>query len=123
MPQMTKLWIGAFGIYGEIISDWVLGGSVVWKGGRGNIRAKGKVTACELHSLLRFTIHDVNKPFAEPTSTTDGITYTLTEHDGHTTLTVLQGDFAKVPEYEKYYAPTDTAWDQALKIIKELAEY
>jgi uncharacterized protein YndB with AHSA1/START domain len=105
----------------RIESDWKIGSPVFWKGQDGSIIIEGNVTALEPNKLLRFTVFDVRmeKPsFAEQ----DGITYELTEHDGTTTLRVLQGDFSGMEEGEKYCRLSGDIWDRVLPKIKEMAE-
>lgn len=122
-PQHTAQWATEF--VGEaqfhIESDWQLGSSVLWKDQDGNVIVEGNVTAVEPNTFLRFTVFDVRseKP---PVAEEDGITYEVIEHDGKTTLRILQGDFSVMPEGEKYHRMSAQIWDRVLLKVKALAE-
>lgn len=120
--DFIRHWVSNFGgIDGTIVSDWKMGSPVLWKGADGTLYVEGNVTAVEPESLLRFTVFDVHSE-RPPVSDKDGITYSLASEDGHTTLTVTQGDFGKMVDGEKYYLATIEVWDKVVSKIKELAE-
>ena len=50
------------------------------------------------------------------------MTYELTEHNGKTTLLLLQGVFSVMAEGEKYQRLSAEVWDRVLPKVKELAE-
>ena len=122
-PEYTGEWAPEFsgGAEFHIESDWKPGSRVLWKARDGNVIVEGNVTAVEPHTLLRFTVFDVRgeKP---PVTEEDGITYKLTEHNGKTTLRLLQGDFSVMPEGEKYHRLSAEVWDRVLPKIQMLAE-
>src|ERR1700730_9442881 len=121
--EYTSEWAPAFsgGVDFCIESDWELGSPVLWKDQDGNVIVEGTVTALEPEMLLRFTVFDVRgeKP---PTTEEDGITYTLAERSGKTILTLLQGDFSRMADGEKYHRLSAEIWDHVLPKIKALAE-
>jgi uncharacterized protein YndB with AHSA1/START domain len=121
-PDFTKQWIGAFRAVGAIVSAWRYGDPVLWKGLDGRVLVKGTVTALEPQKLLRFTVFDIHMKKEPKVLETDGITYALTDKDGHTILSVVQGDFGKVENGELHYKATLAVWKKALPMIKQLAE-
>ena len=121
-PEFTRCWIDAFGgLDGTIVSDWALGSPVQWTTADDKVIVEGNVTAVEPGRLLRFTVFDVRSE-RPPVSETDGITYTLSGQDGHTLLSVSQGDFAAMRDAEKYHQATVEVWKQVLPKIKSQAE-
>lgn len=121
-PEYNRQWISNFGgLDGEITSDWKIGSPVLWKGADGNTYVEGNVTAVESGKMLRFTVFDTRSE-RPPVTDQDGITYTLSELNGHTVLSVKQGDFGKMTDGEKYYNATIGVWEKVLPKVKELAE-
>ncbi|HET6845643.1 MAG TPA: SRPBCC domain-containing protein [Anaerolineales bacterium] len=123
-PGQTRDWASEFTAGGprlHIVSDWALRSAVVWKDDKGAAVVEGEVTACVPHSLLRFTVFDVQGPRPNLGSE-DGITFKLTERDNNTVLWVSQGDFSSTPDGAKYRDLSDEIWDRALLRIKRLAE-
>jgi uncharacterized protein YndB with AHSA1/START domain len=123
-PEMTRQWATAFtGQAAELVSDWNVGSTVDWKSiPDGQVFASGTVTASEPEWLLRFTLFDVDVEPPQDISSNDGITFTLFQHSGSTLLTVAQGDFAKIPDGDRYFRTTAANWARAMPRIKELAE-
>ncbi|HEV8338488.1 MAG TPA: SRPBCC domain-containing protein [bacterium] len=122
---LTDQWTGEFSSGGpqfHIESDWQLGSPVLWKGQDGTLVVEGEVTAIEPQRLLRFTVFDVRSVEKPPITPEDGITYTLTEKDGRTTLQMRQGDFSVMREGEKYHQLSAQVWDRVLPKVKALAE-
>jgi uncharacterized protein YndB with AHSA1/START domain len=121
--DFTSQWAPEFssGSPFSIESDWKLGSPVSWKDGGGQTIVEGNVTALEPLSLLRFTVFDVRSE-RTPITEKDGITYELSEKDGKTKLHVLQGDFAAMPDGEKFRDRSSEIWDRVLSRVKELAE-
>lgn len=105
----------------HIESEWVIGGSVLWKNEDGDVIVEGNVTAVERNKLLRFTVFDVRyeKP---PVTDKDGITFELKENKGKTLLKISQGDFSVLSEGKKFQTITEQTWERVLPKIKELAE-
>lgn len=120
----TQEWASEFTAGGprlHIESQWVLGTPVLWKNEKGATLVEGEVTACVPHSLLRFTVFDVQGPRPHVGSE-DGITFKLTERGGHTVLWISQGDFSTMADGAKYRDLSDEIWERALPRIKHLAE-
>src|SRR5579871_6611878 len=118
---MTHQWVNNFGVEGEIVSNWQLGDPVQWRGIDGNVFVEGNVTAVEPEMLLRFTVLDTRSE-RPPVTDKDGITYQLIGQHGKTILTVMQGDFGKMPDGEKYYNASIEVWKKVLPTVKALAE-
>ncbi len=125
-PSSTSQWAAEFANGGprfHLESDWQLGSAVLWKTDEGKIVVEGNVTACEPHTLLRYTVFDTN--MAKPKfAAEDGITFKLSEAEGKTNLHILQGDFSSIPDGngEKYRDMSKKIWEKVLLIVKALAE-
>ena len=121
--NFTSQWAPEFsgGSPFHIESGWRLGSPVLWKDAEGKTIVQGNVTALEAPRFLRFTVFDVRseKP---PVTEEDGITYELSEKAGKTTLHILQGDFAAMPDGQKFRDMSAEIWDRVLAKLKELAE-
>lgn len=122
-PKYTDLWAIAFtnGAPFHIYSTWQLGDPVLWKDHENKTIVEGIVTRIEPYKCLRFSVSDTQSKKITPKSE-DGITYELTKNHENTRLHVRQGDFAIMPDGEKYFIATERIWDKALSKIKELAE-
>ena len=119
--ELTERWVKNFGIDGKIVSDWQLGSLVQWQGNDGFVYVEGNVTALDPGKMVRFTVFDTRSE-RPPISEEDGITYRLSDIDGHMLLTIRQGDFGKMPDGEKYYLATVEIWAKVLPQLKALAE-
>ena len=122
--EYTDQWAGEFSSGGpafHIESDWKLGSPVLWKGEDGTTAVEGNVTALEPNRYLRYTVADTRGEKLKMTDE-DGIAYTLTGHNGKTTLHVKHGDFSAMPEGEHYHHMSEKVWDRVLPRIKQLAE-
>jgi uncharacterized protein YndB with AHSA1/START domain len=123
-PEMTKKYM--FGC--EALSDWKPGSPLLWKGkfnGLEMVAVKGEVIKIEPGKSLAYTTIDPNNP-AVPDLPENylTVTYDLSEQDGHTLLTVSQGDYSTVAEGDKRYEETIAGggWTPILVQIKELLE-
>ena len=123
-PEMTKKYM--FGC--EALSDWKPGSPLLWKGnfnGLEMVAVKGAVIKIEPGKLLVYTTIDPNNP-AVPDLPENylTVTYALSEQNGHTLLTVSQGDYSTVAEGDKRYEETIAGggWTPILVQIKELLE-
>lgn len=121
--ELTRQWVREFGGQdGELVSDWKLGSPVQWKMlSDGKTYVEGNVTAIEPYKMLRYTVFDVRGE-RPPVSDEDGITFTLSERNGRTLLSVVQGDFGKIDDGEKYYNASVPIWERVLPRIKTAAE-
>ncbi len=123
-PEMTKKYM--FGC--AALSDWKPGSPLVWKGkfnGLEMVAVKGEVKEIEPGKSLVYTTIDPNNP-AVPDLPENylTVTYDLSEQNGHTLLTVSQGDYSTVAEGGKRYEETIAGggWTPILLQIKELLE-
>lgn len=121
----TDVWAEEFSSGGprfHIESDWTMGSRVEWKGDDGAVLVEGNVTALIPLKFLRYTVGDTRSHEKVLMNEKDGITYELAEHDGKTTLHLLQGDFSAMKDGEKYCRLTDETWERVLPVIQKLAE-
>ena len=102
-PDKTKKYM--FGC--ETVSDWKVGSSLLWKGeynGQSIVFVKGNIIAIDPEKFLAYTVIDPNNnDILDLPENYLTVTYSLTQEDHHTTLTVTQGDYSKVAEGEKRY--------------------
>lgn len=123
-PEETKKYM--FGCVPE--SSWQPGSPLLWRGtfdGIELVAVKGAVTEIRPEAYLAYTAIDPNDPkVADIPENYITITYTLTHANGHTTLSVTQGDYSKVAEGEKRYKHSieEGGWDPLLEQIKQIAE-
>lgn len=109
-------------------TDWKPGSPLLWRGkfdGIEMIAVKGTVTEIRPETYLAYTAIDPNDPkIPDIPENYITITYTLTPSNGHTTLSVTQGDYSKVAEGEKRYqhSVADGGWDPLLEQIRQIAE-
>jgi len=124
LPGRTRDWASEFAAGGprlHLESTWQLGSPVLWKDEKGATVVEGEITACVVHSLLRFSVFDVNGP-RPMAGSEDGITFKLTERSDRTVLWVSQGDFSAMPDGPKYRDLSEEVWNRALPRIKRVAE-
>jgi uncharacterized protein YndB with AHSA1/START domain len=123
-PEQTKKYM--FGC--ETVSDWKPGSALLWKGnyeGKEMVFVKGNITQIEPGKFLCYTTIDPNSPIADIAENYLTVSYTLKEEEGHTMLTVTQGDYSKVAEGEKRYTEAfnnGEGWNPILVEIKKLVE-
>jgi uncharacterized protein YndB with AHSA1/START domain len=123
-PAQTKKYM--FGC--ETVSDWKKGSSLLWKGsyqGKEMIFVKGEILEIEPEKKLIYTTIDPNSNIDDVPENYLTVTYSLTEENGKTNLTVIQGDFSKVAEGEKRYTEAyngGQGWSPILLEIKKLVE-
>lgn len=107
-----------------IESDWNLGDAVYWKKDSECVLVEGKVTVLEENKLLQFTVSDSRHPEERPIlRKDDGITFEITQVNGHCILHVRHGDFGLTVNGERHMALVAAAWNRALPKIKNLAEH
>jgi uncharacterized protein YndB with AHSA1/START domain len=117
-PKHTKEYM--FGC--EVISDWKIGSTLIWKGIDGKVYVKGNIVKMEYGKLLQFTTFDPNGNLDDVPSNYLTATYELIPENDHITLSVVQGDYWKVTDGEKRYNETFVGWDMILPKIKEVSE-
>jgi uncharacterized protein YndB with AHSA1/START domain len=122
-PEQTKKYM--FGC--EALSDWKPGSPLIWKGkfnGVEMIAVKGQIVRIVPFKSLVYTVIDPNNPKI-PDIPANYLTVTcdFKEENGHTLLTVSQGDYSTVAEGEARYQDTlKGGWDPILVQIKALVE-
>jgi len=124
-PEQTKKYM--FGC--ETVSDWKKGSSLLWKGnyeGQEMVFVKGNIAEIKPGKFLAYTTIDPNNPgIADVPENYLTVTYELAGENGHTILTVTQGDYNKVADGEKRYKEAynnGEGWNPILVEIKKLVE-
>ena len=122
-PEQTKKYM--FGC--EAISDWEPGSPLLWKGnyeGKEMVFVKGKIVSIDPGKFLSYTTIDPNSSVPDLPENYLTVTYRLSENNGETALTVMQGDYATVADGDKRYKETADGggWDPILVQIKKLVE-
>lgn len=113
-PQYTQQYM-----YGcELISDWVPGNDVVWKGAAdGQVYVKGKVLEYRENEKLVFSTAAPDKEIPENPVT---VTYNLTPHKDHIILTITQGDYANMENGQEHYKNSLEGWEEVIEDLKAL---
>jgi uncharacterized protein YndB with AHSA1/START domain len=123
-PEKTKQYM--FGC--EAITDWKVGSSLDWKGsyeGKEMVFVKGNVVKIEPNKILKFTVTDPTAGWEDIPENYLDVTYTLSENNGQTTLTVVQAGFEHSVDGEKRYEHAynkGEGWNPILVQIKALVE-
>jgi len=123
-PEKTKIYM--FGC--ETVSDWKVGSELLWRGsyqGQEMIFVKGYVIENEPVSKLVYSTFDPNSSMEDVLENYLDVSYSLHEENGITTLTVQQGDYAKVAEGVRRYQESynnGEGWNPILVEIKKLVE-
>lgn len=123
-PEETKKYM--FGC--ETVSDWQVGSPLLWKGiyeGKEMVFVKGSIVEINPGKFLAYTTIDPHANIDDHAENYLTVTYSLTEENGQTILTVTQGDYALVAEGERRYAESYSSgegWNPILVEIKKLVE-
>ncbi len=123
-PAQTKQYM--FGC--ETVSDWQVGSSLEWKGeheGQEMVFVKGNIIAIQPEKYLAYTTIDPHSDIDDASENYLKVTYQLTPENGHTVLTVTQGDYNTVAEGERRYQEAynnGEGWNPILVEIKKLVE-
>lgn len=123
-PEKTKQYM--YGCAAESI--WEVGSELLWRGsyeGQDTIFVIGHVIAYDPPHKLVYTTFDPNSPIDDIPENYLTVTYLLEEGNGKTTLTVTQGDYAKVADGERRYNESlnhGEGWNPILKEIKRIVE-
>ena len=125
-PEQTKKYM----FNCEALSDWKKGSELLWKGSYNGsplmVFVKGNIVNIEEEKNLAYTTYDPNNsaiPDIPENYLT--VTYTLSEENGCTTLTVTQGDYSIVADGERRYKEAynnGEGWNPILAEIKKLVE-
>lgn len=123
-PVQTKKYM--FGC--ETVSDWKKGSTLLWQGtyeGKDMVFVKGEIKAIEPEKFLAYTTIDPHSTIDDVSENYLVVTYELTEENGHTLLTVTQGDYNTVADGERRYKEAwnnGEGWNPILAEIKKIAE-
>lgn len=123
-PVQTKKYM--FGC--ETVSDWQVGSSLEWKGeyeGQEMVFVKGNIIDIQPEKFLAYTTIDPNSNIDDTSENYLKVTYELTPENGHTVLTVTQGDYNTVADGERRYNEAynnGEGWNPILIDIKKLVE-
>ena len=124
-PEQTRKYM--FGC--ETVSEWQPGSPLTWEmewEGKPFTAVKGHVVSIEPGKFLAYTTIDPNNPnMPDLPENYLTVTYTLSEEEGVTTLTVTQGDYSKVADGEKRYKDgynNGEGWNPILVQVKALLE-
>ena len=122
-PVQTKKYM--FGC--EALSDWKVGSSLEWTGkfdGVEMVAVKGSIVDIRPPKYLAYTVIGTDSKVPDIPENYLTVTYSLSESNGQTSLTVTQGDYAKVDDGENRYKESLTGggWSSILAEIKKIAE-
>jgi uncharacterized protein YndB with AHSA1/START domain len=123
-PEQTKKYM--FGC--ETVSDWKVGSDLLWRmqhEGKALIAVKGKIVAIKPGIFLAYTVIDPNSGMEDIPENYLTVTYELSTENGHTLLSVTQGDYSKVADSERRYKEAynnGEGWNPILIEIKKLVE-
>jgi len=107
------------------VSDWKVGSTLRWIGrhsGEPNDTAKGTIQALEANRKLQFTFYFPGYGYPDQPAFYNVVSLTLTETKTGSSVQAEQGDFSVFSDGEQYRQHSQTFWDGALKILKELSE-
>ena len=123
-PEQTKKYM--FGC--ETVSDWKPGSSLLWRltyEGKEMVAVKGNIVNIEPEKFLAYTTIDPNSAIEDIPENYLTVTYSLSEENGQTILTVTQGDYTTVADGERRYKEAynnGEGWNPILVEIKKIVE-
>lgn len=121
-PQMTKQYM--FGC--EVLSNWQLGSSVIWKGktedGKEVVYVKGNITAIDPGQEVTFTMLDPNSGIEDIPENYVHLTYKVTPIENGSRLLINQVYLKTAADAEKRYKESLTGWDMVIEVMKKLIE-
>jgi len=121
-PVITKEYM--FGC--EVISDWKVGDSIIWKGitedRKEIIYVKGSIIEVKQGRKVTFTMFDPNMKLDDIPENYLNLTYELEEKGNSTILKLTQGNFASVADGKKRYEESLKGWEMVIPIMKQIAE-
>jgi len=123
-PEQTRKYM--FGCI--TISDWKPGSPLLWQyhhDGKDVVAVKGNIVAIEPGKFLAYTVFDPNSTMPDIPESYLTVTYTLKEENGHTLLSVTQGNYATVAEGQRRYKEAynnGEGWNPILSQIKAQVE-
>ena len=116
----TKIegWGSAFGEGMHVETDWAEGSEIIWKDGKGDVRATGIISVFRLYEVLHVDFYGKTNPQMHSPTGRYSETYSLRKMDDR--LTVLQIDTG--PLNDDDLEEQDGMWEQAIAKIKAIAE-
>lgn len=123
-PEQTKKYM--FGCI--TISDWQQGSPLLWQyhyEGKDVVAVKGAIKEINPGKFLVYTVFDPNSTMPDIPENYLTVTYSLKEDNGHTLLTVTQGNYAAVADGQRRYKEAynnGEGWMPILTEIKKIAE-
>jgi len=112
-----KKWAAAFEAGTQVVSEWTEGSEVLWKDASGARLMKGKVEVSYPAKMLKVGFYEDMNAGSEEELGEYKEHYLLTEEAGKTTFSLESG-----PLTDEYIQMLSPQWDEALKMIKSLAE-
>lgn len=106
-------------------SDWKVGSELRWIGRheeKPNDNARGIIQVMDESKKLQFTFYYPGYGYPDQSEYYNTVVFNLSESDSQTTVDVEQDDFSVFKEGEAFKSHSQTFWESALKILKELAE-
>jgi uncharacterized protein YndB with AHSA1/START domain len=115
-PGIIKLWL--FGT--NVISDWKVGGSILFTGNWQGTEYmdKGTILEYESEKTLKYNYWSGFSGLPDIPENYSVITFTLTPRENDCVLTLRQTNFAT----ETMYQHSDTNWDATLDTLKKVIE-
>lgn len=107
------------------LSDWKTGSELRWigrHGGEPNDTAKGVIQIMDTNKKFRFTFYFPGYGYPDQPEFYNIVTISLTKTKTGSSIRAEQGDFSVFSDGEQYVKHSQTFWDGALKILKELSE-
>ena len=112
-----KQWAAAFEPGTTLVSEWTEGAEVIWKDANDAKLMKGKVEVSYPAKMLKVGFYEDMNATSEDELGEYKEHYLLSEEAGKTTFSLESGPLTD--EYIKMLSPQ---WDEALRLIKSLAE-
>jgi uncharacterized protein YndB with AHSA1/START domain len=112
----------------KTVSNWKPGSSLEWRAdyeGKEMVFVKGNIVEIHPNKLLKYTVTDPNASWEDIPENYLNVTYTLSEENGQTLLTVIQDGFETAADGEKRYKDVynnGEGWNPILIQIKKIAE-
>lgn len=120
-PEMTKQYM--FGC--EVLSDWTIGSSIIWKGkneeGEAVVFVKGEITEIDNGKKVSFTMLDPNIGIKDIPENYAKLTYEVTDSKSGVIFELVQ-DFEGTENAEKRYEESVGGWDMVIDVMKKLVE-
>ncbi len=118
-PELMKAWMGEEGMALEIVTDWVVGHSIIIKGfHHGPFENNGVVMQCELGKILQYNHLSSVSRLPDVTENYTVMTFHLRPEKQQTFLSVSAENFPT----ESIYQHLNFYWAGTLFILKQVIE-